>query len=115
MMRLALLLAGSSLAQLADSDGPPCAAIVVDPAASALTQLAGRELRRYLWHSTAALAEVYAAADAVPDGYHRIVVRCRWIVGRDELWCILNPEWRGDKRLPVRWRPPIRHRVLREP
>ena len=76
LLVLGLLLASGSLvlAELEASDGQRCAAIVVDPAASALARLAGRELRRYLWHSTDTLAEVYDAASAVPDGCHRIVV-----------------------------------------
>ena len=49
-------------------------AIVVDPAASALAQLAGRELRRYLWHVTARLVPIYGTVGAVPDGYRRLVV-----------------------------------------
>jgi len=76
LLVLGLLLASGSLvlAELEASDGQRCAAIVVSPAASALARLAGRELRRYLWHSTDTLAEVYDAASAVPDGCHRIVV-----------------------------------------
>ena len=65
---LALCLAAAS------SDDCRPDAIVVDPDASALAQLAGRELRRYLWHVTARLVPIYGAIGAVPQGHRRLVV-----------------------------------------
>ena len=52
LLCLALIALATTSGDVAAAPQPACAAGVVDPAASALAQLA-RELRRYIWHVTA--------------------------------------------------------------
>ena len=74
LLCLALLALATTSGGVAAAPQPACAAVVVDPAASALAQLAGRELRRYIWHVTATLAPIYRAVSDVPPGCRRLVL-----------------------------------------
>ena len=60
-------LAGNANGSLRTPSSPSagaCVAVVVSPAASALTQLAGREVRRYIWHAAGVLAPIVATPSA---------------------------------------------------
>ena len=74
LLCLTLALCASTGSSMALAPQPVCAAVVVDPAAPALALLAGRELRRYLWHATGALAPIHRATSAAPPGCWRVVV-----------------------------------------